>query len=91
MKSGFAVTPVDSHGNKSDDRAKAMSLATFLNRVTATSTFLSAKNVLTWGGYFLVLALFCALIFIFFHCYLPETSGRSLEDMSIYFAEITGG
>ena len=26
----------------------------------------------------------------FFHVYLPETKGKSLEEMSLYFAEITG-
>ena len=30
------------------------------------------------------------MILGFVYFYLPETKGRSLEDMSIYFAEITG-
>ena len=70
-----------------------MSLATFVNRVTATlmsSTFLTSVQLFTWGGYFLILAIVCMLIFLFFHYYLPETKARSLEDMSTYFAEITG-
>ena len=37
-----------------------------------------------------MLAVVCALVFIFVFFLLPETKGRSLEDMSIYFAEITG-
>ena len=74
-------------------RAKAMSMATFLNRVTATfvtSTFLTTANILTWGGFFFVLAFVCLSICLFFWKFLPETKGRSLEDMSMYFAEITG-
>lgn len=31
----------------------------------------------------------CLLICAFVYVYLPETKGRSLEDMSVYFAEIT--
>ena len=74
-------------------RAKAMSLATFLNRIFATimsSTFLSMANVLTWGGYFILLACVCFILFLFFYLLLPETKGRALEDMALYFAEITG-
>jgi len=70
-----------------------MSLATFFNRLAATlmsSTFLTSVRIFTWGGYFLILAIVCILILFFFHYYLPETKARSLEDMSTYFAEITG-
>lgn len=74
-------------------RAKAMSLATFMNRATATlvtSTFFTLAELLTWSGFFLLLGLVNILILAFFYFYLPETKGLSLEDMSIYFAEITG-
>lgn len=74
-------------------RAKAMSMATFFNRATATltaSTFLSTANAMSWSGYFFLLALVCLLVLVFIYLYLPETKGRSLEDMSVYFAEITG-
>jgi MFS family permease len=74
-------------------RAKAMSVATTLNRATATlmsSTFLSVANLIGWGGFFLVLCIICIVVAAFLHIYLPETKGRSLEEMSIYFAEITG-
>jgi hypothetical protein len=73
-------------------RAKAMSVATTLNRATATlmsSTFLSTANALGWGGFFLMLCIICVVVAGFLHIYLPETKGRSLEEMSIYFAEIT--
>mmetsp|Transcript_8973 Transcript_8973/g.11017 ORF Transcript_8973/g.11017 Transcript_8973/m.11017 type:complete len:605 (+) Transcript_8973:15-1829(+) len=74
-------------------RARAMSMATFANRVTATimaSTFLTVANVMTWAGFFLFLAFVCVLVLVFVWFYLPETKGRSLEEMSRYFAELTG-
>mmetsp|Transcript_9915 Transcript_9915/g.20844 ORF Transcript_9915/g.20844 Transcript_9915/m.20844 type:complete len:627 (-) Transcript_9915:159-2039(-) len=74
-------------------RAKAMSVATFMNRVTATimsSTFLSVANAMSWAGFFILLAVVCLLILVWMYIYLPETKGRPLEEMSQYFAEITG-
>mmetsp|Transcript_43142 Transcript_43142/g.52327 ORF Transcript_43142/g.52327 Transcript_43142/m.52327 type:complete len:605 (+) Transcript_43142:399-2213(+) len=74
-------------------RAKAMSVATFLNRVTATlmaSTFLSTAHAMSWAGFFLLMSFVCLLVLMFVWAYLPETKGRSLEDMSLYFAELTG-
>lgn len=74
-------------------RAKAMSVATFSNRLTATlmaSTFLSTANAIGYAGFFFLLSGVCVVCFGFFYFYLPETKGRSLEDMSLYFAEITG-
>ena len=74
-------------------RAKAMSVATFCNRATATlmaSTFLSTANAISYAGFFFLLSLVCVFFFGFFYFILPETKGRSLEDMSLYFAEITG-
>lgn len=73
-------------------RAKAMSTATFLNRLTATlmsSTFLSVANGIGWSGFFLMLCVICLIVFAFLYIYLPETKGRSLEEMSVYFAELT--
>lgn len=73
-------------------RAKAMSTATFLNRLTATlmsSTFLSVAKAIGWGGFFLLLCVICLIVIAFLHVYLPETKGRSLEEMSVYFAELT--
>lgn len=74
-------------------RAKAMSMATFLNRITATvvtSTFLTVAESISWAGYFSILGIICLLVFLYLFIYLPETKGRSLEDMSLYFAEVTG-
>lgn len=74
-------------------RAKAMSIATLSNRLVATvmsSTFLSTTNNIGWGSFFVILAVVCVVVLVFVFFLLPETKGRSLEDMSIYFAEITG-
>mmetsp|Transcript_13596 Transcript_13596/g.16514 ORF Transcript_13596/g.16514 Transcript_13596/m.16514 type:complete len:553 (+) Transcript_13596:181-1839(+) len=74
-------------------RAKAMSVAAFMNRATATvvtSTFLSMAELMSWSGYFLMLGFVCIGILIFFYFLLPETNGKSLEEMTVYFAEITG-
>lgn len=74
-------------------RAKAMSVAVLPNRITATlmaSSFLSVAHALTWPGFFLLLAGICLVSAAFLYVYLPETKGRSLEAMSVYFAEITG-
>ena len=73
-------------------RAKAMSLAAFSNRFVGTmmaSSFLSMANALSWAGFFLLLSIVCLIIGIFFYYLVPETMGRSLEDMTLYFAEIT--
>lgn len=74
-------------------RAKGMSVATFFNRIVATlmsSTFLSTAKAIGWTPFFLMLAAVCVVIFVFVFFLMPETKGRSLEDMSLYFAEITG-
>jgi MFS family permease len=73
-------------------RAKAMSLAAFFNRITATvmaSTFLSTAEAMGWGGFFLLLSIVSLIVFAFVFKYMPETKDRSLEEMSVYFAEIT--
>ena len=74
-------------------RAKAMSLATFGNRATATifsSSFLSVANAMGWSPFFIMMAVVCLVILVWIYIYLPETKGRHLEEMAQYFAEITG-
>jgi hypothetical protein len=64
-----------------------------MNRVTATimaSTFLSVANAMSWAGFFIMMSIVCLIILGWMYVYLPETKGRPLEDMSQYFAEITG-
>jgi hypothetical protein len=70
-----------------------MSVATCGNRLTATlmsSTFLSTAEAMGWGGFFLLLSAICLIVLGWIYIFLPETKGRSLEEMSIYFAELTG-
>lgn len=74
-------------------RARALSLATFCNRLMSTivsSTFLSVASAITWAGFFFLLAVVALIVLAFVYYFLPETKGRSLEDMSVFFAEITG-
>ncbi|KAL7572387.1 hypothetical protein ACA910_021597 [Epithemia clementina (nom. ined.)] len=74
-------------------RAKAMSVATTMNRAVATlmsSTFLSTSHAMGFGAFCCLLAIICVLVLAFLYTYLPETKGRSLEDMAVYFAQITG-
>lgn len=73
-------------------RARAMSLATFTNRGCAMiigSTFLSLRSALGDSGFF---ALFVVLVMgniAFIYRYVPETKGRTLEDMLRYFDEVS--
>jgi predicted MFS family arabinose efflux permease len=72
-------------------RGPAMSLATISNRLTATlmsSTFLSTANSIGWASFFFLLCVICILVTIFMYKLLPETRNKSLEEMSLYFAEI---
>jgi len=74
-------------------RAKAMSVAATMNRVTATlmsASFLSTATAIGWGGFFLLLSVISLVVLAFLFAFLPETKGRSLEDMSLYFSELTG-
>lgn len=73
-------------------RAKAMSMATFCNRVFAAimaSTVLTADNTIGFGSYFLILAIVCGICLAFFYFLVPETNNKHLEEMAHYFAEIT--
>ena len=54
------------------------------------SSFLSLAELLTWPGFFFALALICLASAMFLYLYLPETKGKSLEEMSFYFASLTG-
>ena len=73
-------------------RAKAVSLTTFANRLTATlmtSTMLSISSAIGWEGYFSLLATINLSIMGLAYMYLPETKGKSLEEMTEYFSSIT--
>lgn len=70
-----------------------MSLSAFMNRTVATlltSQFFTLANALTYTGFFILLGFINLGILAFFYVFLPETNGKTLEEMSVYFAELTG-
>ena len=72
-------------------RARGMALAAGLNRLTAaviSLSFLSFTGA-SAGGAFLFFALVCVLVVWFVYARVPETKGRSLEDMYNLFAAAT--
>ena len=74
-------------------RAKGMSISTFCNRAVSTalaSSFLLLEKTITWSGAFMVLVLLSTMMAVLIHFFVPETKGRSLEDMAEYFANLTG-
>ncbi|KAL7551226.1 hypothetical protein ACHAWF_014417 [Thalassiosira exigua] len=74
-------------------RAKGISITTFCNRTVSTImgfSFIPLKNAVSWSGMFLVLMFLSVVMAALIHVFLPETTGRSLEDMAIYFASLTG-
>ena len=74
-------------------RAKCMALATVANRVFSSliaSTFLSWAGAMTYAGYFYFFTALSVLLWATLYVYLPETSGKSLEAMSDYFASLFG-
>lgn len=74
-------------------RGKAMSIATVSNRLTAAAvatSVVSTSNRIGWSGFFLLLSVVSLIVLAFLYIYLPETKGKSLEDMAMFFAEITG-
>jgi predicted MFS family arabinose efflux permease len=73
-------------------RAKALVVSGIINRGTAalmSATLLTLSDYLSWSAVFFMLAGVCAFIGPLLYCYLPETSGYSLEFMSRHFAEAT--
>mmetsp|Transcript_93898 Transcript_93898/g.268895 ORF Transcript_93898/g.268895 Transcript_93898/m.268895 type:complete len:362 (+) Transcript_93898:123-1208(+) len=73
-------------------RARAMSLATFTNRGCAViigSTFLTLRSALGDSGFFMLFVVLVMGNIAFIYRYVPETKGRTLEDMLRYFDEVT--
>ncbi|RLM69837.1 polyol transporter 5-like [Panicum miliaceum] len=71
-------------------RAQGTSLATAVNRVTCgavTMTFISLAGWITMPGCFFLYAGVAAAAWAFVYARLPETSGRSLEDMDVLFSK----
>ena len=73
-------------------RMRAMTLATFANRMTTTGavvTAISIQDAWSWSGFFSWYASMATCAAVFLYVYLPETKGKSLEAMYKYFEEIT--
>ncbi|XP_059314187.1 polyol transporter 5 [Lycium ferocissimum] len=69
-------------------RATGCSLGVAVNRVTSgvvSMTFLSLQKKITIGGAFFLYAGLAALAWVFFFTLMPETQGRTLEDMEVLF------
>ena len=74
-------------------RGKAMSMATTGNRALATlvsATFLSLKNALGDVGFLLLFSALCCCNVLFISYFVPETKGKSLEEMLAYFEDLAG-
>ncbi|KAF8032290.1 hypothetical protein BT93_D1263 [Corymbia citriodora subsp. variegata] len=74
-------------------RAQGASIGVGVNRATSgliTMTFLSLSKGITIGGAFFLYAAVAAIAWAFFFTALPETQGRTLEDMQGLFGSLTG-
>ncbi|KAK1287204.1 Polyol transporter 5 [Acorus calamus] len=71
-------------------RAQGASMGVAVNRVTSgviSMTFISLYKAITIGGSFYLFAGVATIAWVFFFTYLPETRGRTLEDMGSLFGE----
>ena len=69
-------------------RALGYAVGVACNRVTSgvvSMTFLSLSSAITIGGSFFLYAGIAGLAWVFFFTYLPETRGRTLEEMGRLF------
>jgi len=69
-------------------RAQGASIGVGVNRVTSgviSMTFISLYEGITIGGAFFLYAGIATVSFVFFYFMLPETQGRTLEDMEGLF------
>ncbi|KAK4280884.1 hypothetical protein QN277_012443 [Acacia crassicarpa] len=71
-------------------RAQGSSVAISVNRLVSglvSMTFLSISEQITFGGMFFVLGGIMIVATIFFYCFLPETKGKSLEEIEALFED----
>jgi hypothetical protein len=71
-----------------------MAMGATSNRVMSalvSGSFLTLSSAVTAPGAFFVYACFSAATLVFVVYLVPETSGKTLEEMEAYFDKITGG
>lgn len=71
-------------------RAQGASMGVAMNRVVSgiiSMTFLSLSKAITTGGAFFLFAGIATVAWLFFFTFLPETQGRSLEEMNELFED----
>lgn len=71
-------------------RAQGSSLAISVNRLVSgvvSMTFLTISKKITFGGMFFVLAGIMVVGTVFFYVFLPETKGKSLEEIGALFED----
>ncbi|KAL5572661.1 hypothetical protein UlMin_022258 [Ulmus minor] len=71
-------------------RAQGTSLAISVNRLVSgvvSMTFLTISNKITFGGMFFVLGGVMVVATVFFYFFLPETKGKTLEEMETIFED----
>ncbi|GLT82950.1 hypothetical protein SLE2022_012690 [Rubroshorea leprosula] len=69
-------------------RAQASALGAVGNRVSSglvTMSFLTVSRLITVGGTFFVFSLFSAISVVFIYACVPETKGKSLEEIEMIF------
>ncbi|MQL83363.1 hypothetical protein Taro_015856 [Colocasia esculenta] len=75
-------------------RAQGASIGVAVNRVTSgvlTMTFISLYKKITIGGAFFLYGGIAALAWIFFYTFLPETRGKTLEEVEELFVKKKDG
>ncbi|KAK8706591.1 hypothetical protein V6N13_050149 [Hibiscus sabdariffa] len=74
-------------------RAQGMSMGVAVNRVISaviSMTFISLYKAITIGGAFFLFAGFAAVGWVFFYMCLPETRGKTLEEIEGLFGKLIG-
>ena len=74
-------------------RSQGVSMGVAVNRVTSgvtSMTFISLYNAITIGGAFFLFAGIAAIGWVFFYVCLPETRGKTLEEMEWLFGKLIG-